>query len=118
GGRATSGEGGARGRRPGPAALAPLVPPGRCPSLQGHGGDARPGQQAAAPALARRRGPRRAPPLRPYLAVGARLRERRSAYRPAATAVALADEAARPRGGGAAADGARGRPPGAAPGHV
>ena len=38
-----------------------------------HAGDGGPGQQAAARALARRRGPRRAAALRPALAVGARL---------------------------------------------
>ena len=39
--------------------------------------------------------------LRPRLAVGARLRRRRPAHRPAAPPVALADEGARPRGGAA-----------------
>ena len=47
-------------------------------------------------------GPRRAAALRSHLAVGARLRGRRAASRSAAPALALADEAARPRGGGAA----------------
>ena len=99
------------------AALEPLVPPGRHPRRQGHRGDARPRQQAAAAALARGRRPRRAAALRPHLAVGARLRGRRAAHRPAAAALALADEAARPRGGGAAPAGARARPHRAAPDH-
>ena len=55
--------------------------------------------------------------LRPHLAVGARLRRRRPASRPAAAAVALADEAARPRGRGAAPVRARPRSHRAAPDH-
>ncbi len=106
-----------RRRRPGPAALEPLVPPGRHPRQQGHRRHAGAGQQAAAAALARRRRPGRAAAVRSHLAVGARLRRRRSAYRPAAAAVALADEAARPRGGSAAPHGARTRSHGAAPDH-
>src|SRR5262249_58571435 len=93
--------------RPAPAALEPLVPPGRSPRQQGHGGHAGTGEQAAAAALARRRRARRAALVRPHLAVGARFRGRRAAYRSAAAAVALANEAARPRGGGAAPHGAR-----------
>ena len=85
------------------AALEPLVLPSRrCAHRQGHRRDAGAGQQAAAAALARGRRPRRAAPLRPHLAVGARLRGRRAASRPAAPALALADEAAGPRGRGAA----------------
>ena len=77
-----------------------------------------PGRQAAARAVARRRGPRRAAAVGPHLAVGARLRRRRTAHRSAAAAVALADEAARSRGRSAAPHGARTRPDGAAPDHV
>src|SRR6202011_4734817 len=44
--QASSGDARARRRRRGPAALEPLVPPGGCPSFQGHGGAARPGQKA------------------------------------------------------------------------
>ena len=94
-----------------------LVPPGRHPHPQGHRGDARSRRQAAAGAVARGRRPRRAAALRPHLAVGARLRGRRPAHRPAAAAVALADEAARPRGRGAAHVRARPRPHRAAPDH-
>ena len=49
--------GDARARRLGPrsAALEPLVPPGRHPRRQGHDGDGRPRQEAAAGAVARRR---------------------------------------------------------------
>ena len=60
-------------------------------------------------------GPRRADAVRSHLAVGARLRGRRAASRPAAPAVALADEAARPRGRGAAPRRARARSRGAPP---
>ena len=45
-----------------------------------------------------------AAPVRPCLAVGARLRRRRTLYRPAAPARPLADERARPRGGDAEGD--------------
>ena len=76
-----------------------------------------PREQAAAPALARGRRPHCAAALRPHLAVGARLRGRRPAYRPDAPALALADEAARPRRGSAAPAGARPRPHGAASDH-
>ncbi len=68
-----------------------------------HDGDAGPRQKSIARALARRRRPRRAASVRPYLAVGARLRRRRPASRSAAAAVALADERARARGRIAAA---------------
>ena len=88
------------------AALEPLLPPGRCARRQGHVGDEGAGRQAAAAPLARRRRTRRAAPVRSHLAVGARLRRRRAASRSAAPALALADEAARPRGGGAAPRGA------------
>ena len=84
---------------------------------RGHVGDARARQQAAAGAVARRGGARGAAPVRSHLAVGARLRGRRAASRPAAPAVALADEAARPRGGGAAPVAAGQAAPGAAPDH-
>ena len=80
-------------------------------------GDARARRQAAAGALARRRGPRRAAAVRSHLAVGARLRGRRAASRPAAPPLPLADEAAGPRGGGAAHVRARARAHGAAADH-
>ena len=76
-----------------------------------------PDKQAAAGAVARGRRPRRPAALRSHLAVGARLRRRRPASRPDAAAVALADEAARPRGRGAAADRARPRSPDRAADH-
>ena len=49
-----------------------------------HRRDVRRRRQAAAGAVARGRGPRRAAAVRPHLAVGARLRGRRTASRPAA----------------------------------
>jgi hypothetical protein len=52
---------------------------------------------------------------RPDVAVGARLRRRRPLSRPAAPARPLADEGARPRGGGAALARQRPRPDGRAP---
>src|SRR5262249_60481466 len=91
-----------RGRGRNPAALDPLVPRRRQPRIQRHDRDARPGQQTAAAAVARRRRARRTAALRPHLAVGARLRGWRTAYRPAAAPVALADEATGSGGGGAA----------------
>ena len=104
-------------RRFKPAALEPLVPPGRHPRRQRHHDHGGPRQEAAAGAVARGRRPRRPAALRPHLAVGARLRGRRAASRPDAPAVALADEAAGPRGRGAAPDRARPRPPDRAPDH-
>ena len=77
-----------------PAGLEPLVPAGQC------GGDARRQHprrrrpEAAARALARRKGPRRAAAQRPDVAVVARLRGRRALPRPAAPPRALADEGA------------------------
>ncbi len=59
-------------------------------------------QCAAAGAEPGRQGARRAAALRPDVAVGARLRRRRPLSRPSAPARPLADEGARPRGGGAA----------------
>ena len=115
--QAPSGDARACRRRYQPAALEPLVPPGRHPRRQRHHDHGRPRQEAAAGAVARGRRPRRPPALRPHLAVGARLRGRRTASRPDAPAVALADEAARPRGRGAAADRARPRSPDRAPDH-
>ena len=76
---------------------------GRYHQRDRHDGDAGAGQQAAAGAVARRRRPRGAAALRPDLAVGARLPGRRPASRPAAPAVALADEGAGARRRSAAA---------------
>ena len=79
------------------------------------GGRRRP---AAARARARGQGPRRAAPLRPRLALGARLPGRRPACRPAAPPRPLADEGAGAGGGGAAGRrAARPRDPGRAPDH-
>ena len=100
-----------------PAALEPLVPPGRHARRQRHHHHGRPRQEAAAGAVARGRRPRRPAAVRSHLAVGARLRGRRPAPRPDAPAVALADEAARSRGRGAAPDRARPRSPDRAPDH-
>ena len=73
-------------------------------------GDERAGRQAAARAVARRQGPRGLAAQRPDVALGARLRRRRTLPRPASPARALADEGARSRGGGPARQrqGARG----------
>ena len=62
-----------------PAALEPLVPPGRRSRHQGHVGIGRPRRQAAPGAVARGRRPRGAVIVRPHLAVGAQLRGRRAA---------------------------------------
>ena len=73
-------------------------------------GDERPGRQAAAGALARRQGAGRPAAQRPDVALGARLRRRRTLPRPSAPARPLADEGAGARGRGAARQrqGARG----------
>ena len=88
--------------------LGPLVPPGRRgadPRPHGHERRREPPAAGARPQGSR---PRRAAAVRPRLAVGARLRRRRTAHRPAAPPLALADEGAGPRGG--AADRLRQRP--------
>ena len=108
--QAPSGDARARRRRQRPAALEPLVPPGRHRAPP----PAPPSWRArtSKPLLVlSREGEGRvgAAAVRSHLAVGARLRGRRAASRPAAPAVALADEAARPRGRGAAPDRARPR---------
>ena len=85
----------------GRADVGPLVPSGRSPGRpRTHAHDGRRGQAAADP-RSQGQGPRRAAHLRSRLAVGARLRRRRPAHRPAPPAVALADEGARSRRGAA-----------------
>ena len=71
--QAPSGDARARRLGAGAAALEPLVPAGEYQEQQRHLGAGRPGRQAGARALARRRRPRRAASLRSHLAVGARL---------------------------------------------
>ena len=90
-----------------PAGLGRLVPRHRRQTHVRRQRDAGGPIDAAAGAVARRQGPRRAVALRSDLAVGARLRRRRPASRPAAPARALADEGAGARGGGAARPRAR-----------
>ena len=66
---------------------------------RGRGGDERARRPAAAAARPQGRGPRRHVPLRPGLALGARLRGRRPACRALPAHRALADEGAGARGG-------------------
>ena len=114
-----------RGRPPAPghrrprrhrrAGVGPLVPPARRRGRRRAGADDRRLRPAAAGAQAGRRGPRRPAPVRPCLALGARLRGRRPAGAAAAPAGPLADEGAAARGGGAARARRGRRDPGRAP---
>ena len=101
--QAPSGDAWPRRLGAGSAALEPLVPAGRCPHRQRHGDHGGARRQAAAGAVARGRRPHGVAALRSHLAVGARLRGRRAAYRSAAAPVALAHEGAGSRRRSAAA---------------
>ena len=99
------------------AALEPVLPHRRHPQRGHAAGHDRRRRRAAAAVVAVRRRPRRAVVVRPYLAVGARLRRRRAASRSVAAGVALADEAARSRRRGVAVAGAGPRPRSGSPDH-
>ena len=89
------------------AALEPLVPPDRHRAPGGRGRHEGAGRPAAAAAQPQGRRPRRHAPVRPGLAMGARLRGRRPARRALPPHRPLADEGAGARGG--APDGRRPR---------